>query len=337
MNDIVEVVVSWPANSSVITSSRICRSLRRLPSSSSASSSRLRMSVAAPPRRAPLGDLGVDQRVEPARRRLHPPPRRAPPAEDAQQVVAGVEGERLLEQPRRVDRARRAGRRGRGRTARASPRAARGAASRRRGPPRARLRAAASAASVSSTITSTESRDVLAVEGRQHDPARAAVEVAVDRQQPVAHQADQVAEVPFAPEEVGGVRDRDVVVGLRPEHEHDVAVEQPQREDRAVALVARRAASAAVPRRSGASAGARSSCRPAGTARSPRAPRAGRPAAPHRVPLSIGGGPTSAIRPSLVQRLARWPVCSPRRTRATRPTARRARAGPPGPPQPWHT
>ena len=79
---------------------------------------------------------------------------------------------------------------------------------------------------------------MLVVEGRQHDPARAPVEVAVDRQQAVAHQADQVAEVSVAPEEVGGVRDEHVVVGLRAEHEHDIAVEQPQREHGAVALVA---------------------------------------------------------------------------------------------------
>ncbi len=72
---------------------------------------------------------------------------------------------------------------------------------------------------------------------RQHDPPRVAMEVAVDRQQPVAHQADQVAKVRLAPAEVGRVRDGDVVVGLRPQHEHHVAVEQPQREDRAEALV----------------------------------------------------------------------------------------------------
>ena len=71
----------------------------------------------------------------------------------------------------------------------------------------------------------------------QHDQARAAVEVAVDREQAVAHQADQIAEVPVAPGEVGGVGDGDVVVGRGPEHEHDVAVEQAQREDRAEALV----------------------------------------------------------------------------------------------------
>ena len=64
-----------------------------------------------------------------------------------------------------------------------------------------------------------------------------AVEVAVDRQQPVAEQRDQVAQVALAPREVRGVRDGHVVVGLGPEHEHDVAVEDAQREDRAVALV----------------------------------------------------------------------------------------------------
>ena len=41
----------------------------------------------------------------------------------------------------------------------------------------------------------------------------------------------------LAPEKVRGVRDGDVMVGGRAQHEHDVAVEQPQREDRAEALV----------------------------------------------------------------------------------------------------
>ncbi len=63
------------------------------------------------------------------------------------------------------------------------------------------------------------------------------MEVAVDREQSVAHQPDQVAEVRFAPGEVGGVRDGYVVVGGRPEHEDDVRVEQAQREDCSVALV----------------------------------------------------------------------------------------------------
>ena len=42
---------------------------------------------------------------------------------------------------------------------------------------------------------------------------------------------------PVAPEEVLRVRDRDVVVGRRAEHEHDGGVHEPQREDGAVALV----------------------------------------------------------------------------------------------------
>ncbi len=44
MNATVDVVVSWPANSSVITSSRTWRSLSALPSPSRASSSRLNTS-----------------------------------------------------------------------------------------------------------------------------------------------------------------------------------------------------------------------------------------------------------------------------------------------------
>ncbi len=42
--------------------------------------------------------------------------------------------------------------------------------------------------------------DVLAVEGGKHDPPGSAVELAIDRQQTVAHQADQVTEVRLAPQ-----------------------------------------------------------------------------------------------------------------------------------------
>src|SRR5688572_32128865 len=56
--------------------------------------------------------------------------------------------------------------------------------------------------------------DSLAVERRQHDLARAAVIVAVDRQQAVAEQRDQVAEAAVAPDEVLGARDEHEVVGL---------------------------------------------------------------------------------------------------------------------------
>ena len=78
---------------------------------------------------------------------------------------------------------------------------------------------------------------MLVVEGGQHDAPRPAVEVAVDREQAVAHQADEFPEVAVAPEEVRRMRDEDVVVGGGPEHEHDVAVKHPQGEDGPEALV----------------------------------------------------------------------------------------------------
>ena len=77
----------------------------------------------------------------------------------------------------------------------------------------------------------------LVVEGREHDPARLLVEVAVDREHPVAEQRDQVAEAAVAPAEAVGVGDEHEVVRLRAEHEDVARVEDPQREDRAVALV----------------------------------------------------------------------------------------------------
>ena len=80
-------------------------------------------------------------------------------------------------------------------------------------------------------------RNVLVVEGRQHDHARAPMELAVDRQKTVAHQPDEVSEVALAPGEVGRVRHRDVVVRRRTQHEHHVGVEQAQREDRTEVLV----------------------------------------------------------------------------------------------------
>ena len=63
------------------------------------------------------------------------------------------------------------------------------------------------------------------------------MELTVDRQQAVSQQRREVAHVPLAPAEVRGVRDGHVVVGLGPDHEHAVAVEDPQREHRPVALV----------------------------------------------------------------------------------------------------
>ena len=185
---------------------------------------------------AAAGDLRVDQRVELARGPLQTRPRRAGAAQDAQEVLGRVERQRLLEQAGGIDRAgllavgidseQRAHRHAQGQAAGPGVEVDGGAG--RELVERARR-----------LLHDHLDRrgDVLAVEGRQHDHARAAVELAVDREQPVAHQADEVAEVGLAPEEVGGVGDGDVVVGGRPEHEHDVAVEQPQREDRAEALV----------------------------------------------------------------------------------------------------
>ena len=151
------------------------------------------MSVPRLPERAPIGDLGVDQDVELARRRLHPPPRRALAAEHAQQVVAGVVRERLLEQAGGVDRARL-------RAVRVQPeqRAHRDAHRQVAGPV-VEVGRRAGHELLDRPLGLLEDRldrggDALAVEGGQHDPPRLAMEVAVDRQQPVAHQPDQVAE-----------------------------------------------------------------------------------------------------------------------------------------------
>ncbi len=56
--------------------------------------------------------------------------------------------------------------------------------------------------------------DVLAVKRRHHDPSRAVVVGAVDRQEPVAEERDQVAEARLAPVELLGVLDGDVSVRL---------------------------------------------------------------------------------------------------------------------------
>ena len=160
---------------------------------------------------------------------------------------------------------------------------------------------------------------------RQHDPPRAAVEVAVDRQQAVAHQPDQVAEVALAPGEVGSVRDEHVVVGLRPEHEHDVRVEQPQREDRAVALVATRAASPAVRRRSGACAAARSCVSPGGNGNAAkRSSRRSSSITENGLLSSIGGGSDERHARSLAQGLAGRPVSGWRTVRRCRGARGRA-------------
>ena len=101
----VEVVVSWPANSSVITSSRTWRSDRPLPSSSSASSSSESRSSPRSPvaRRRPISPSTSVSSLR--ARALQRRPGRARAAQDLEPVVAAVVGERALELARR-DRAR---------------------------------------------------------------------------------------------------------------------------------------------------------------------------------------------------------------------------------------
>ena len=182
------------------------------------------------------GDLRVDQPVERAGCLLQTRPGREGAAEHAQGVVGGVEGESLLEQAGGIDRAR-------GGAIGVEPEErAHGDAEGKAAGPRVEVDLGAGGEPVErggGLLDHHVDRggDPLAVKAGEHDQARAAVEVAVDREQPVAHQADQVAEVRFAPGEVGGVGDGDVVVGGGPEHEDDVAVEEPQREDRPEALV----------------------------------------------------------------------------------------------------
>src|SRR5580700_7934426 len=63
------------------------------------------------------------------------------------------------------------------------------------------------------------------------------MEVAVGREQSIAGKADQVPEVGGAIEEVGGMGDGDVVIGVRPEREDGVGMKEPQREDGPEALI----------------------------------------------------------------------------------------------------
>ena len=81
--------------------------------------------------------------------------------------------------------------------------------------------------------------DVLAVKRGHHDPPRTVVVGAVDRQETVAEEWDQVAEARLAPVELLGVLDRDVRVRLGPEHEDRLGVEQAHREDRPVLALER--------------------------------------------------------------------------------------------------
>jgi hypothetical protein len=81
--------------------------------------------------------------------------------------------------------------------------------------------------------------DLLPVKRRHHHPALAIVVAAVDRQQAVTEQRDEIAEASLAPAEVLRVGDGDVLVRLRPEHEDDPSVEEADAEDRAELLVER--------------------------------------------------------------------------------------------------
>ena len=192
--------------------------------------------LAAGAARPAVGDLAKDQAVEAAAGLPHARPRRARPAQHLQRVVARVEAQRGLELGGGVQASR--------------PRAigvqpeqrAHGDAQRQLARPRVEVEGLTGAhAREGGVRLGLHGRvggfDALAVEGGQHDPARAAVEVAVDGEQPVAQQWHQVAHAPVAPRVVGRVGDGDVVVGLGPQREDVVAVEDPRGEDRAEPLV----------------------------------------------------------------------------------------------------
>ena len=184
----------------------------------SASSSSDRMSTPRSPARPPPVDLGEDHPVEPRPCAVHRPPRRCPgrAASAPRSPCPSSPAPARTPRPSR----RRARGPGRSRTAPASRRAAPAGASRRRGRAACPARQASSARSASSTMIAVRRGELLAVEGRQHDPARAPVVVAVDREQAVAEQRDQVAHRAVAPAEVRRVRHGHVVVRLRAEREH---------------------------------------------------------------------------------------------------------------------
>ena len=188
--------------------------------------------------RAAAIDLAEDQRVQPRARADHPPPRRPRPAQDLAQVVARPEAERLLELVRRVE------------PARARPIGIEAEERAHRDPQRQLAREAIEVERrVGADAIECRARlgghdrvrglDALAVEGREHDPAALAVEVAVDGEQAVAQQRDQVAhEARAARRSSPASRDRHEVVGLGPQHEDHVGVEDADREHRPEALVA---------------------------------------------------------------------------------------------------
>ena len=147
---------------------------------------------------------------------------------------------------------------------------------------RARRRARRARGSVSSTIASTEAAmwsrwkagSMIRRERRWNSPS------IVSSPSPIRPMRSR--KWPIPPDEVGGMGDGDVVVRRRPEHEDDVAVEQPQGEHGPKALVGARAAAAAVRRRNAACGPSRGASRPVGRERWPSAPRGSRAASRRR-------------------------------------------------------
>ena len=299
------------------------------------------MSCAALARRAALGDLRVDQRVELARGAAASAPTACRACE---RRAAGSRTRRRRAPPRTARRRRsrgRACRRGRGRTARASRRASPAGASTRTGRARRPAASCSSARSVSCTIASSDAAmcsrwkagSMIRRERRWKSPS------IVSRPSPISPIRSR--KCPSRQREVGRVRDEHVVVGLRPEHEHDVAVEQAQREDRAVALVGLEQHLQRFAREA-----PRAREREARLARRERHARAlaaqvfehhrERAAVEHR------RGPTSAMRVSLVEsRRAGWAASFGwrRGARRRRADARAARTAGRAPAlgEPWHT
>src|SRR5829696_709335 len=71
-----------------------------------------------------------------------------------------------------------------------------------------------------------------------HRAARAPVCLAVGREEAVADERTKLGHSSVSPAEVGGVRDRDVVVRLGADHEHPKAMKDSDREDGPVLAVA---------------------------------------------------------------------------------------------------
>ena len=180
-------------------------------------------------------DLAEDQPVEPAARVEQAGERGARPAQDLEPVLLAVEGERALELARGVEAV--------------APRV--GVQPEQRAHRDAQRQPARPGVDVDPVARAPRfdrppdlllhrrerGGDPVAVEGGQHDPPRAPVELAVDREQAVAEQRDQVGEAAVAPREVGRVRDEDAVVRGRAEHEHHARREHAQAEHGPVALV----------------------------------------------------------------------------------------------------